>query len=39
MTFVQEKLNPAGMPSVEPKELTEGKDFFEYIAPSKSIRK
>ncbi|WP_022962306.1 trigger factor [Halopseudomonas pelagia] len=28
---VQEKLNPAGMPSVEPKELSEGKDF-EYIA-------
>ena len=28
---VQEKLNPAGAPSVEPKELDEGKDF-EYIA-------
>ena len=29
--IVQEKLNPAGAPSVEPKELDEGKDF-EYIA-------
>src|SRR5690606_8097720 len=29
--IVQEKLNPAGAPSVEPKELEEGKDF-EYIA-------
>lgn len=29
--IVQEKLNPAGAPSVEPKELSEGKDF-EYIA-------
>ena len=28
---IQEKLNPAGAPSVEPKELDEGKDF-EYIA-------
>ncbi|SDS40809.1 trigger factor [Halopseudomonas xinjiangensis] len=28
---VQEKLNPAGAPSVEPKQLDEGKDF-EYIA-------
>ena len=29
--IMQEKLNPAGAPSVEPKELNEGKDF-EYIA-------
>ncbi|GGD10044.1 trigger factor [Halopseudomonas salina] len=29
--IMQEKLNPAGAPSVEPKELDEGKDF-EYIA-------
>ena len=29
--IVQEKLNPAGAPSVEPKSLDEGKDF-EYIA-------
>src|SRR5690606_2979786 len=29
--IVQEKLNPAGAPIVEPKELSEGKDF-EYIA-------
>lgn len=28
---MQEKLNPAGMPSVEPKDPAEGKDF-EYIA-------
>lgn len=28
---MQEKLNPAGAPSVEPKQLDEGKDF-EYIA-------
>jgi trigger factor len=28
---MQEKLNPAGAPSVEPKELDEGKDF-EYVA-------
>lgn len=29
--IMQEKLNPAGAPSVEPKELDEGKDF-EYVA-------
>src|SRR5690606_12889718 len=29
--IVQEKLNPAGAPSVEPKSLDEGKDF-EYVA-------
>lgn len=29
--IMQEKLNPAGAPSVEPKQLEEGKDF-EYIA-------
>jgi trigger factor len=29
--IMQEKLNPAGAPSVEPKELAEGKDF-EYVA-------
>ena len=28
---MQEKLNPAGAPSVEPKTMEEGKDF-EYIA-------
>ncbi len=29
--IMQEKLNPAGAPSVEPKQLEEGKDF-EYVA-------
>ncbi|WP_373187438.1 trigger factor [Halopseudomonas sp.] len=29
--IMQEKLNPAGAPSVEPKQLDEGKDF-EYVA-------